>query len=86
MKVRIPSPLHGYTAGRSTVEADGATLEAVTRSLDRTFPGLRFRVVDEQDRIRPHIKFFVNGVQAAELSAPVAPTDEVAIVQAFSGG
>lgn len=86
MKVRIPSPLYGYTAGRSTVVADGATLEAVTRSLDRAFPGLRFRIVDEQDRIRPHIKFFVNGVQAAELSTPVGPSDEVAIVQAFSGG
>lgn len=86
MKVRIPSPLYRYTAGRSTVEADGATLEAVTRSLDRTFPGLRFRIVDEQDRIRPHIKFFVNRVQASDLSAPVAPSDEVAIVQAFSGG
>ncbi|MBI5594786.1 MAG: MoaD/ThiS family protein [Elusimicrobia bacterium] len=86
MKVRIPSPLYGYTAKRAVVEADGATLEAVTRSLDRSFPGLRFRVVDEQDRIRPHIKFFVNGVQAAALSARVGPADEVAIVQAFSGG
>lgn len=86
MKVLIPSPLYSYTGGRKTVEAEGATLEAVTRSLDRSFPGLRFRVVDEQGGIRPHIKLFVNRVQVRDLSAPVGPADEVAIVNAFSGG
>lgn len=86
MKVLIPSPLFSYTGGRKAVEAEGRTLEEVTRSLDRSFPGLRFRVVDEQGRIRPHIKFFVNRVQTFELSTPVGPADEVAIVNAFSGG
>lgn len=86
MKVLIPSPLHSYTGKRSSVEAEGATVEDVTRSLDRSFPGLRFRIIDEQERIRPHIKFFVNGVQTFDLASKVAPTDEVAIVQAFSGG
>ncbi|TPW21794.1 MAG: sulfur transfer protein ThiS [Elusimicrobia bacterium] len=86
MKVIVSSALHAYTGRRSSVEAEGGTLEEVTRSLDRTFPGLRFRIVDEQGRIRPHIKFFVNGVQTFKLSDPVAPADEVAIIQAFSGG
>lgn len=86
MKVLIPTPLHAYTGSRSRVEAVGKTLDQVTRDLDRQFPGIRFRIVDEQDRIRPHIKMFVNGEQVRALDGPVAATDEVAIIQAFSGG
>lgn len=86
MKVRIPTPLYSYTGNKSQVSARGATLDEVTRDLDRQFPGLRFRVIDEQDRIRPHVKFFVNGEQVRELATQVKETDEVAIIQAFSGG
>ena len=86
MKVRIPTPLHSYTAGRALVDAAGATLDAVTRDLDRQFPGIRFRMIDEQDRIRPHVKVFVNREQVMDLATPVDPADEIAIVQAFSGG
>ncbi len=86
MKVRIPTPLHSYTRNRSVVDAQGSTLEDVTRDLDRQFPGIRFRFVDEQDRLRPHVKVFLNQTQALALSAAVRADDEVVIVQAFSGG
>ena len=86
MKVLIPQVLHSYTGNRSQVEAAGGTLDEVMRDLDRQFPGLRFRVIDEQDRIRPHVKIFLNRVQVMDLATPVAATDEVAIIQAFSGG
>lgn len=86
MKVRIPTPLFSYTAGRSEADAAGATLDQVTRDLDRQFPGIRFRMIDEQDHIRPHMKIFLNGNQTFELNATVAPADEIVIIQAFSGG
>jgi hypothetical protein len=54
--------------------------------LDRQYPGLRFRVIDEQDRVRPHMRFFVNGEQVLDLSHPLQSTDTVQIVQALSGG
>jgi molybdopterin converting factor small subunit len=85
MKVLIPGPLLSYTAQRE-VEASGPTLAAVLAELDRQFPGIRFRMVDEQDRLRRHVRFFVNGDQVFELSQPLRPTDEVLIVQALSGG
>jgi molybdopterin synthase sulfur carrier subunit len=85
MKVLIPGPLLSYTAQRE-VEASGPTLAAVLAELDRQFPGIRFRMVDEQDRMRRHVRFFVNGDQVFELSQPLHPTDEVLIVQALSGG
>jgi len=85
MDVLIPSPLHSYT-GRRRVDAAGATLADVLADLDRQFPGIRFRMIDEQDRMRVHVRFFVNGAQTFDLSSPLRPTDEVAIVQALSGG
>jgi MoaD family protein len=85
MRVVIPTPLRSYT-GRREVEADGPTLGAVLADLDRRFPGIRFRVVDEQDRIRPHVRVFVNGEQVPALSRPLRSTDEVVIVPALSGG
>ena len=85
MKVLIPSPLHSYT-GRARVDASGATLDALLADLDRSYPGIRFRMVDEQDRIRRHMRVFVNGDQVFDLSRPLGPSDEVVIVQALTGG
>jgi molybdopterin synthase sulfur carrier subunit len=85
MKVLIPSPLHSYT-GRSWVDATGATLGDLLADLDRQYPGIRFRMIDEQERMRRHVRFFVNGEQTFELAHPVGPQDEVCIVQALSGG
>jgi molybdopterin converting factor small subunit len=85
MNVLIPSPLRSYT-GRAWVEANGATLAEVLADLDRQFPGIRFRMIDEQDAMRRHVRFFVNGDAVFDLSLPLAPTDELAIVQALSGG
>ena len=87
MKVRIPNPLLSYTNQARVVDALGATLDEVTRDLDRQFPGIRFRIIDEHQRVRRHIKLFVNATQADDdLATPVAESDEVMIVAALSGG
>ena len=85
-RVRIPSPLFSYTDGRAELEADGATLDALLDALDRSYPGLRFRLIDEQDRVRPTILLHVNGRVARDLSERVGAADEVVIVAALSGG
>ena len=85
MKVLIPTPLHSYTR-KLSVEADGATLSALLIDLDRQYPGIRFRMIDEQDRMRPHIRFFLNGDQTFDLARALRPTDKLMIVQALSGG
>ena len=85
MNVLIPGPLHSYT-GKAHVEASGSTLAALLADLERQYPGIRFRMVDEQDQVRRHVRVFVNGDQVFDLSQPLAPTDEVVIVQALSGG
>ncbi len=85
MKVIIPSALRSYTES-SEAEAIGRTLGAALADLDRRHAGIRFRIVDEQDRIRRHIRIFVNGDQVHDLAQALHETDEVVIVQALSGG
>ena len=85
MKVLIPGALRSYTE-RGEVEVGGATLAAVLVELDRRYAGIRFRIVDEQDQIRRHIRIFINGEQVRALSQPLNAKDEVVIVQALSGG
>ncbi|HQZ03075.1 MAG TPA: MoaD/ThiS family protein [Thauera sp.] len=85
MKVLIPTPLRSYT-GERLVVARGATLAEVLADLDVCYPGIRFRMIDEQDRMRPHVRFFINGRAVRDLAVPLVDTDEVAIVQALSGG
>ena len=86
MRVLIAPALHSYTGGTSEVEAQGSTLAEVLEVLERKYPGIRFRIVDEQQRIRPHIKFFVAGTLASSISQRVGSEDEVQIICALSGG
>ena len=83
-RVLLPTHLRNYTAGAAEVEAQGQTLGEVLADVEARHPGFRVRIVDEQDRIRPHVKCFVGGEQARDLGVAVA--GEVQIIAALSGG
>ncbi len=85
MKILIPGALRSYT-GAAEVEAEGDTLAAMFADLDRRYPGLRFRVVDEQGQLRPNMRLFVNGAGVRDLAHPLRSDDFVAVVLALSGG
>lgn len=86
MRVRIPTPLRSYTGGEKVVAATGATVDEVLLDLDQQFPGLRFRVVDEQGRLRTHMKVFVAQESVRDLSVPIDGLEEITLMQALSGG
>jgi molybdopterin converting factor small subunit len=86
VNVLIPSQLRDYTGGRAHVEARGATLAELLADLERRHPGIRFRMIDEQEAIRRHIRIFVNQELARDLGTSLAVNDEVTIVGALSGG
>lgn len=86
MTVHIPSPLRSYTAQKGAVDARGATLGEVLAALDHRYPGLRFRIITEQDTIRQHIRIFVNEEQTQDLAVALRPDDQVHIICALSGG
>jgi molybdopterin converting factor small subunit len=86
MRVHIPTALRSYTGGLDEVEAEGATLDRLLRELDQRYPGFRFRIIDEQDGIRSHIKIFINSEQAKDVGVALRSEDEVSILLALSGG
>ncbi len=86
MKVGIPQPLRSYTGENTHVEAEGASVADLLVDLDRQFPGIRFRMIDEQDGIRKHIKIFVNREPVRDLARKLEPADDIQILQALSGG
>jgi len=85
VKVRIPTPLRSYT-GVAEVEADGATVDELLVDLDRRYPGIRFRVVDEQGRLRTHMKVFIGDEMTRDVATVVDDGVVVTLMQALSGG
>ena len=86
IKVLIPSQLIAYTGGASQVDARGATVGGVLDDLDARFPGLRFRVIDEQDRVRKHMRLYIGGDETRSIAAPMREGEELLIFGALSGG
>jgi molybdopterin converting factor small subunit len=86
VKVRIPTPLRSYTHQQSVVDAAGSTMSELLDDLDRRFPGIRFRMVDEQGRLRQHMKLWIGQDAVTDLSTSVSGSDDVTIMQALSGG
>lgn len=85
MRVIIPTQLRSYTR-LAEVQAEGGTLADLLLDLDRQFPGIRFRMINEQDAIREHIRIFVNMDTAESLDYTLHPGDTVRIIGALSGG
>jgi molybdopterin converting factor small subunit len=86
VRVHLSTHVRSYAAGREEVEAEGRTLAELMADLERRYPGIRFRVIDEQDRIRRHMNFFVGGKLVRDLTHPIADGAEVHILGALSGG
>ena len=89
-RVAIPSPLRSYCAGASKVTIvcpmEFPTLGDLLGGLESAYPGLRFRMQDEQGKLRPHIQVFVNAVVQRDPNAVLPPESEIMIVAALSGG
>ena len=86
MTIYIPSPLRSYTSDVEKVHAEGATVDEVLRNLNKTYPGIRFRIINEQDGIREHIKIFVNEEMIRDVSEKTESGDKIHIICALSGG
>jgi hypothetical protein len=93
VRVRVPSPLRSYT-GRAEIGVAvpvlapelPPTLGGVLAALDVAYPGIRFRIIDEQGHVRPHIKLFIGNALTRDLGAPMRSGDALMIVAALSGG
>jgi len=87
--VRIPSPLRRITGGKDRVEVEGTTLDQVLSALETQFPGIKQRLLDENNELRHFVNIYVNGedVQFLQgLHTEIKSTDEISIVPAVAGG
>ena len=86
VRIRVAALLYSYTGGRKVVEVDAASVGEAIQAMDRQFPGIAFRIVDEQRVIRPHMNVFVNEENVRDLNVNLKDGDEIYIVGALSGG
>lgn len=89
IKVRIPTPLRKMTGGLGEVAVDAETVAAVINTLDRTYPGLKERLCDEQGELRRFVNIYINEEDIRfqqGIQTPVKKGDEVSIVPAIAGG
>ena len=87
--VRIPTPLRALAKGNANVQAKGETVDDLIGDLERQFPGLRERLVDEGGELRRFINIYVNQEDIRFLdnkATKLKDGDEVAIVPAIAGG
>jgi molybdopterin synthase sulfur carrier subunit len=87
--VRIPTPLRAVTKGNAEVQAAGDTVAAIVDDLERQFPGLRDRLVDESGELRRFINIYVNEEDIRFLDGrktTLKEGDHVSIVPAIAGG
>lgn len=86
VRVRIAALLHSYTGGLKVVELEASTIGEAIAALDRRFPGIAFRIVDEQGQIRPHMNVFLGEENIRDIDTSIGRTAEIYIVGALSGG
>jgi molybdopterin synthase sulfur carrier subunit len=87
--VRIPTPLRAVTKGSAEVQAKGETVDDVIGDLERQYPGLRERLVDETGELRRFVNIYVNQEDIRFMQnreTVLKDGDEVAIVPAIAGG
>jgi molybdopterin synthase sulfur carrier subunit len=87
--VRIPTPLRSVTKGAAEVQAAGDTVNDVIQDLERQYPGLRERLVEDGGQIRRFINIYVNQEDIRFLEGAkttLKQGDEVSIVPAIAGG
>ena len=88
-KVRIPTPLRKLTNNEEVVEVTAATIGAAITELQKRFPGIQERLVDEAGAVRRFVNVYVNEEDIRflqNLQTPLKDGDEVSIIPAIAGG
>lgn len=86
MRIHIHSMIRSYTGNRGTLDIEGTTLRELLDNMERAHPGIRFRIIDEQDRIRQHVNIFVGKDKVHTIDVPLAGADAVHVLASLSGG
>jgi molybdopterin synthase sulfur carrier subunit len=88
-KVRIPTPLRSFTRNQDEVSVAGATVGEVLRALEKQFPGIGARLLDDKGAVRRYVNIFHNDEDIRflqELDTPVKDSDRITLIPAIAGG
>lgn len=89
VKVRIPAPLQKITQNKPEVICEAVNIKELITDLERQFPGIKGRLLDENGKIRRFINFYVNDEDIRFLKqdeTPLSDGNEVSIIPAIAGG
>ncbi|KAM3089615.1 MoaD/ThiS family protein [Phormidesmis sp. 146-35] len=89
VKVLIPTPLQKLTNDQPTIDCDGTSIAELLESLEKSCPGIKARICDEQGQLRRFVNFYVNSEDIRFLegvNTPLKDGDEVSIIPAIAGG
>ena len=89
VKVRLPGSLRDATGGETRIEAAGGTLAAVVADLERRYPALRGRILDERGGLQSYVNVYIGGTDARHAGGgdALVPDDaDVMVIPAMSGG
>lgn len=89
IKVRIPTPLQKLTNEQTEIEVSATSVQNLIDQMNRSYPGIKDRICDEQGNIRRFVNIFLNEEDIRFLErekTPLKDGDEVSIVPAIAGG
>ena len=89
VKVRLPGSLRDATGGETRIEAAGGTLAAVVADLERRYPALKGRILDERGGLQSYVNVYIGGTDARHAGGgdALVPDDaDVMVIPAMSGG
>ena len=89
VKVRIPAPLQKIARNQQEVEAEAGNIKELIVDLEKQFPGMKDRLLDESGKIRRFINFYVNDEDIRFLKqdeTALVDGSEVSIIPAIAGG
>ncbi len=89
IRVTLPSALRSYARGHEAVDVPAATLADAIAKLAADFPGLGYRILDDQGRLRRFVNAFVNDELVSHLEPQdvrLREGDTVHILPSVAGG
>ena len=89
VKVRIPAPLQKLTHNKQEIESKASNIKELILDLEKQFPGIKERLLDETGKIRRFINFYVNDEDIRFLKQDETALSDgalVSIIPAIAGG
>lgn len=89
VSVKIPTPLRKFTNDKSEIEADGETVKDLIDDLDKSYSGIKNRLVDDKGEIRKFINIYVDDEDIRFLQGKetkIKGKKQITIVPAIAGG